>query len=232
MKESKYRFHLTPFPFFGSWHALTLSMVSMLPLRLFFPRSHNPINRNLALAKTTPRLLDLHAGILAITLGSLILICAYWIFGYSPDYLPVLDTHINRVNTASSIGAAMIITGVLWCISKLIPFPSERMQSVFLAVLVLPLLWLFILSDWQFACPWIVSWEQQKQVINIIKKKVGICSGDTIILADFPRYIGWASVFDGIWDFQSALRINLNRTDINGGVLTDRMVRYSYCRGR
>ncbi len=165
----------------------------------------------------------LHSGILAVALGVVTIVSAYLIFGSSPDYVPVLDSHINRVNTASSMGAAMIIAGLIQCLSQLIKFPSQRLPSIMLIFMALPFIWLFMLADWQFAVPWIASWKEQKQIINILKSRE-ISSGDTIILANVPRYIMWASVFDGVWDFQSALRISLNRKDINGGVLSDRMV--------
>ncbi len=162
---------------------------------------------------------------LAIALGLLILISAYILFAMSPDYLPVLDTGVNRINTASSIGAAMLIAGFFGWLTSFIKMANKQNQSIIFAGLLVPFVLLFTLADWQFARPWIVSWRAQKQVIDLIKRRSPqLHSGDTIILAGLPRYVMWAPVFDGVWDFQSALRINLNRHDINGGVLSDRMV--------
>lgn len=163
------------------------------------------------------------ASIAAIALGALILVCAYVIFGLTPDYMPMLDKDVNRVNTASSIGAAMIIAGLITYLGRFAG--TTHKQSAILTGLLLPVVFLFTLADWQFAVPWIESWKAQQQVMTLIKRRAGeIRSGDTIILAGLPRYDMWAPVFDGIWDFQSALRISLNRRDVNGGVLSDRMV--------
>ncbi len=162
---------------------------------------------------------------LAIGLGVLLLVSAYVIFGLTPDYMPVLDTGINRVNAASSIGAALITTGLLGWLSSFIKTSLKQTQSVVLACLFIPLVLLFVLANWQFAGPWVVSWKSQQQIMTLIKKRAAqIHSGDTIILAGIPRYTMWAPVFDGVWDFQSELRVVLNRSDINGGVLSDRLV--------
>jgi len=162
---------------------------------------------------------------LAIVIGTLILISSYVIFGFTLDYLPVLNSGLNRINAASSIGAALIISGFFGWLSSFINVSTTRMQSISFSCLLIPCMLLFVLADWQFAGPWIVSWRAQKQVMTIIECRANqIHSGDTIILANLPRYTMWAPVFDGHWDFQSELRIKLNRQDINGGVLSDRLV--------
>jgi hypothetical protein len=48
-------------------------------------------------------------------------------------------------------------------------------------------------------------------------------SGDSIILANCPRYVMWAPLFDGVWDFQPMLQLTLKSRDIKGGVVSERL---------
>ena len=34
----------------------------------------------------------------------------------------------------------------------------------------------------------------------------------------------WSPVFDGIWDFEAAVKLTLGATDVRAGVITDRLV--------
>ncbi len=42
-------------------------------------------------------------------------------------------------------------------------------------------------------------------------------------LINCPRYVMWAPVFDGVWDFQNLLRIVSNRTGAIGNVVSERL---------
>jgi len=44
------------------------------------------------------------------------------------------------------------------------------------------------------------------------------------MLTECPRYVMWSPVFDGIWDFQSMVRLALDDSRIKAGVVSERLV--------
>lgn len=153
--------------------------------------------------------------------GLVIFLCSYLTFAVAQGYTPVLDTMMNRVNIGGSVAISMILAAIL---TKLASTKSGWVSNWKVAAAALPLLTLFTLANIGLSAFWICSWEVQKNTRFLIQKQAQkINPGDCIILAHIHRYLMWAPVFDGTWDFQSMIRMTLNRNDIEGGVVSDRL---------
>jgi hypothetical protein len=154
----------------------------------------------------------------AIVCGGIIILASYSIYGCSPDYMPALTSCLNRVNAGGSIGAALVLAGFIETIIQgfATPWLAAPMASFFVV--------LFTLTNWQFARPWLTSWQAQKQIQTIIRQKANLFTGGhVVLLANVPRYVDWAPVYDGVWDFQSTCRVLLNDQNISAGVISPRM---------
>jgi Glucosyl transferase GtrII len=157
-------------------------------------------------------------------LGILIMILAYTIFGISPEYMPKLESILNRTNMGAAVGASIFISGLL-CLLLNRSQGSRAANCALLTIMVSPIIIFFVLADWGWSIPWIQSWTFQKYVIHLVKEQTGRFSDqDSIILAHTPRYVMWSPLFDGVWDFQAMLRMYLNAPNIKGGVVSDRMI--------
>ncbi len=156
-------------------------------------------------------------------LGLLIMLGSYTVFAVSPEYLPKLESIMNRINIGASVGASMIIAGMLGILANL-PKANHKATYALLLTLTAPIIIFFILADWGWSIPWIRSWTFQKHIINIVKNnKEHFKDSDFVILANCPRYVMWSPLFDGVWDFQSMLRMYLDNPGIEGTVTSDRL---------
>lgn len=164
----------------------------------------------------------------ALTLTILGLFCvviSYTVFGLNPEYKPTLITIVNRINAGAVIGVAFIFSG--FCL-----FVSQYFQSIkksatgtgLLASLSALLICLFTLTNWSLAHPFIISWQVQKQIMNSVKNnKDTFKEAQSVLLANCPRYVNEAPVFDGVWDFQCMLRLVLKNKKILGGTTCARL---------
>ena len=174
-----------------------------------------------------------------LLIGAFVLVLSYMIYGLSAEHMPSLDTWLNRVNMGGSLGACLLLVGVL---SMLRTSHTEvetsteegttcRLLKPFLrpsvfALIVTAFTAFFILADWQLAKPWIVSWNAQKELMSVIKQHASeIRSGDSVIIGGITRYTSrCTAVVDGVWDFQNILRTTLNNKTIYGTVVTERLL--------
>lgn len=155
--------------------------------------------------------------------GFATILSSYSIYALALTYVPGLDTIINRINAGASVGTALIIASLIFFISSTIK--SVNARSIVAATLSTMLLGFFVLSNWGLSKPWIASWGVQKHIRTIIENKHSMFkTGDSIILANAPRYVMWAPLFDGVWDFQNMVRWSLNNKEINAGVVSERIV--------
>jgi hypothetical protein len=160
-----------------------------------------------------------------VVAGLITILSSYSIYGLALTYVPLLDTIINRINAGATIGSAMIIASVIFLLSQTFGRANGLAKTILPAILGGFLVGLFVLSNWGLSKPWIASWGVQKQIRSIIEnKRASFKSGDTIVLANAPRYVMWAPLFDGVWDFQTMVRWCLNNKDINGCVVSERIV--------
>lgn len=157
-----------------------------------------------------------------IVSGALVFLCSYLTFAVAQGYTPVLETMMNRVNIGGSVALSMMLAALLTAAAA--HKESLDLSNWKLGSATLPLVTLFTLANIGLSAFWICSWEVQKNTRFLIQKQASkIKAGDCIILAHIHRYLMWAPVFDGTWDFQSMLRMTLNRNDIEGGVVSDRL---------
>lgn len=178
-----------------------------------------------ALWKASKENIDTKVYSLAIVFGLIEIFFAYTVYGLSPDYYPVLDSSISRANAMSCWGAAIVLAGAIGLLVKTLPAYSEMVRRGRLVYASLALLTLMILCNWQFAQPWITSWTFQKYIAKQVKTRAAsFKDGDVILIANSPRFVEWAPVFDGVWDFQSMLRTTLNNKTIDGDVICDRLI--------
>ncbi|HEY9870020.1 MAG TPA: hypothetical protein V6D08_12715 [Candidatus Obscuribacterales bacterium] len=160
-----------------------------------------------------------------LLLGAVTLVMSYTIFGFSPEHMPSIDTWRNRVNLCGSLGACLLIAGAVGVLKEAMWAPLRRYADALASAVVAGLAGLFILVDWQFAKPWVVSWQAQQQLMSFLRQhQAEIKAGDSIIIGGITRYAsGSAPVVDGVWDFQNLIRTTLNNQNINGTVVTGRL---------
>ncbi|MBN8661454.1 MAG: hypothetical protein J0M35_13900 [Candidatus Obscuribacter phosphatis] len=153
-------------------------------------------------------------------LGLLLVPISYTIYGFSPEHMPVLETGMNRVNAGAALGVSLVLSSAVYLFASVFGNLSKKVFAALISLLVAA----FILIDWQFATPWIVSWQAQKQIQQAIKNNAAkFEGGDGILLVGIGRFIRWAPVLDGTWDFQNSVRIILENPKINATVLSDRI---------
>src|SRR4030095_59745 len=88
-----------------------------------------------------------------------------------------------------------------------------------------PFLCFLVLANWGLAKPWMDCWTVEKHITALVSARRGqFGAGTAILLAHCPRYVNWSPLFDGVWDFEAMLHMNLNDRNIQGGVVSDRMV--------
>ncbi|MBX9689975.1 MAG: hypothetical protein K2X27_24910 [Candidatus Obscuribacterales bacterium] len=157
------------------------------------------------------------------TAAGLTFLASYLTFAVAAGYTPVLDTMLNRVNIGSSVAVSLLLAlSLKWLLEHLRVSRAETVSAA--SLICLPLVSVMVLADLGMASFWACSWEVQKNVRFLIQKQAAkIKAGDAIILADTHRYLNWAPVFDGTWDFQSMLRMTLNSNAVSGGVVCDRL---------
>lgn len=165
-----------------------------------------------------------YSNALLIGIGILTLFSAYTIYAVSAEYIPVLETNNNRVNSASSIGVCMILAGLIGCLVTFFRIKAARPTALIFSLFVCPVIAFCMLTDWEYAKPWVVSWRVQKIITKLVKSNAHrFQDGDSIILANIPRFVMWCPVYNGMWDFEPTVRIALNNNRIKAGVVSDRM---------
>jgi hypothetical protein len=158
-------------------------------------------------------------------MGAVTLVCSYTIYGISTEHMPVIDTWLNRVNLGGSLGASLIMGGLLGLFLDHASAIKRTLRLNIFAVAVALMSGALILVDWQFAKPWITSWQAQRELMVVLRSHAAeIQPGDSLIIGGIIRYASkWAPVVDGVWDFQSMARITLNDKTLRGTVLTERL---------
>ncbi|MBY0357837.1 MAG: hypothetical protein K2W82_07530 [Candidatus Obscuribacterales bacterium] len=158
-----------------------------------------------------------------LLIASLILILvSYLTFAVADGYTPILTTMINRVNTGASVGASILIAVcIVWLSTKLAAGKKGLLISLLIS---LPLLLLFVFADWGLSGHWIRSWQVQSRIRDLVAGHAQLIDRDeAVLLANCPRYVMWAPVFDGVWDFQEMTRMTLNRKNMSAGVVSERL---------
>jgi hypothetical protein len=161
-----------------------------------------------------------------MTLGLTTIFFSYTIFGFASDYMPGLNTIINRINTGASIGTTLVLVALVYLIGKFL-LPTRRYfiaRNYLIQTCLAFVIAFFVLANWGLSKPWVVSWQVQKNVQYLVKKQGNeLKDKDVVILVGTPRYVMWSPVYDGVWDFQSMVRLVLANKNIDAGVVSDRM---------
>lgn len=145
-----------------------------------------------------------------------------WIFAFSSEFEPTLMTLVNRIFTGAAIGWGCIFAALVFAVTRFLA--KRTVPKALIAILLSACCVYFTVANWALAQPWVASQRAQTGIIYLVKQQKGIIRyPDTILLADCPRYVMWSPVFDGVWDFQSMLRINLNDSKISAGVVSERL---------
>lgn len=154
--------------------------------------------------------------------GLVLLVVSYTLFGLSPEHMPTLEAWLNRVNMGGSLGACLIIAALL----GLTTFrKSRRLSTIIFAANISLLAGLFILTNWQLAESWKVSWKAQKALMIFLRSHASeIKPGDSIIIGDIGRYTSKETpVVDGDWDWENIVRTTLDDPTLKGTVVTERL---------
>lgn len=207
------------------WRLVAITITSALALVWFM--------RTGGAKSTEPELANRYLGPWSlIVIGCISVVATYSIFGLSLDYLPTYQTIVNRINVGASFALAFAFMGVLWLLTpeklgKLFKVSSRTLAITSGAAIVLLTtitLGFFALTNWGLAKPWLVSWLTQTQVRNkLIALKEQLAPDACVLLANCPRYVMWAPVYDGVWDFQNMARVMLDRDGAQGNVVSDRL---------
>jgi hypothetical protein len=160
-------------------------------------------------------------GIWKLALGGLLVVVfSYTIFGLNSEYMPTLLTIVNRINYAAALGAGMLFASIMLLAAQ----GTRRYATVTLSILLAGFMCFSVMANWALSRPWTMSWMMQKHVRKVIAENRSVIHpGDSILLLNAPRYIMWAPVFDGGWDFQNVARLTLNDDSIHGGVVSERL---------
>lgn len=154
-----------------------------------------------------------------VGIGVLVILAAFSIFGLNSEYAPTLVTLVNRINTGAAIGWAIIAaSAVVFTTTK-----APRWRPVVAAVAGLSAAF-FATTDWSMAQPWVVSWKMQHRIMQIAQaNSPQFAAKRPVLLLNCPRYVMWAPVFDGVWDFQSMLQLATKNDSLQGNVVSERL---------
>lgn len=163
-----------------------------------------------------------------MTLGLFTAVISYSIFGLNPEYTPTLITLVNRINTGAALALSIIVAGLF---SLVLSSQSFLKSKLLMSAAVLSfLLVLFTLANWGLAKPWEISWSVQSRTLEALQaRKKEFDNVESVVLMNCPRYVNASPVFDGTWDFEQVLHLALGRSDIRGGVVSERMAIGSDC---
>ncbi len=160
-----------------------------------------------------------------IALGFFVVIMSYTIFGLNPEYKPILTTIVNRINTGAALGWSIIFAGLIgWLSNDKSLLPMRRSISLLTSCSSAVVIVIFAMANIELSRPWQLSWAVQQHTFEELKKKKDVLAdASSVLLINCPRYVNCSPVFDGAWDFQEMLSIATGRTDIKGGVVSERM---------
>lgn len=154
------------------------------------------------------------------------------IFGLNAEYEPTLMTLVNRIFTGPAFGWGCIFATMIYliaCAVSSIKDETAKRAGFALIAGVLSISAVYLtLANWELAQPWVASHRAQKDMLYLMKQRLGkVKHPDVIVLTDSPRYVMWSPVFDGVWDFQSMVRLALEDEKIRAGVVSERLVLFN-----
>lgn len=144
------------------------------------------------------------------------------IFALSSEFEPTLATLVNRIFCGAAIGWGCVFAALVFLLARCLA--SQQIAKALISFCLSLSCVYFTVANWALAQPWVVSHRAQTGVCWVVSQQKGkIHHPDTLMLADCPRYVMWSPVFDGVWDFQSMVRLCLEDQKIAAGVVSDRL---------
>jgi len=160
-----------------------------------------------------------------LPLGALTFIASYSIFGLNPEYTPTFQTILSRINEGAAVGIALMVSGAVALVLRFLQTGKRRQTALICCLFLLPIVSLSFLANRGYARAWELCWYTQTVIRDSLKGQENrFKAGDSVILANCPRYVMWSPLFDGVWDFQPMLQLALKNKAIKGGVVSERMV--------
>jgi len=161
-----------------------------------------------------------------LPLGALVFVASYSIFGLNPEYMPTFQTILSRINEGGAVGIALMVSGAVALVLRFLPTANQtKAVALVCCLFLLPIVCLSFLANRGYARAWELCWYTQTVIRDSLKgQEHRFKDGDSVILANCPRYVMWSPLFDGVWDFQPMLQLALNNRAIKGGVVSERMV--------
>lgn len=170
--------------------------------------------------------LNRRSALVLITIGLLTVAASYSIFGLNPEYTPTLITLVNRINTGAAFGLSIVVAGLLMLFLAPSQSSSPGLARVSITTFVFTgFIALFTMVNWNLGKPWEISWSVQERTFDAFQaRKEEFKDAKSVVLMNCPRYVDATPVFDGPWDFEQQLHLALHRTDVTGGVVSERLI--------
>ncbi len=165
------------------------------------------------------------AGLWLVLIGLIGIVASYSIFGLNAEYEPTYYTIVNRINMGASFCSAIALLGLLKLAGDNLA-PKAKVAAPFVLGLVAAFFaTAFSLTNFALAKPWVASWTAQTAIRrNLVGRAAELGRAPSLLLVNCPRYVLWSPVFDGVWDFSNMLRIALDDFNVNGNVISERLI--------
>lgn len=165
------------------------------------------------------------AGLWLVFIGLIGIVASYSIFGLNAEYEPTYYTIVNRINMGASFCSAIALLGLLKLAGDNLA-PKAKVAVPFVLGLVAAFFaTAFSLTNFALAKPWVASWTAQTAIRrNLVGHAAELGRAPSLLLVNCPRYVLWSPVFDGVWDFSNMLRIALDDFNVNGNVISERLI--------
>lgn len=184
------------------------------------------LSLSLSEKNNSPKKVSAQLALEFLLIGSISFLASFTIFGLNQEYFPTFLTFVNRINLGGAVSLAFCTYGVLHFMRMIgTKILANRTYGFAFPILVSSTIAVLLcLVNWALARPYMLSWQVQSHVADFFKANgERLENAKSVIIANAPCYVDEAPVFDGVWDFQSMARIMLDRPEIKGGVISDRL---------
>jgi len=129
---------------------------------------------------------------------------------------------LNRINTAASLGVAIILVGCIRFLGSVVH--AKEWRGVIESCLVAMLCATGFLINNTLASFWISAYQEQTEVLaDIMQHFPSMPHGTTLVLDGVCPYKGPGVVFECFWDLGSALQLLYHDSTLKGDVVSPRL---------
>jgi len=162
---------------------------------------------------------------IVVLLGIIVLFSSYTIFAVSAMHTPSITGWFDRINTGGSLGASLIIAGLIGAAQHSTHARTGEVKRTVFAGVISVLAVSLILINWQCAQPWITAWQAQRELIAAISRhRSSFKPGDSVIVGDINRYVDGVVVVDLPLELENVLQTTINSQNIYGTVVSERLL--------